>query len=641
MGMRGIWQKLSKYIYPLIAAFLMTAVISTGVLQRLDTWAQDSLFQHPGVASGDIVIIAIDDEAFSVFGPYYTWDRNIMAAALEALAADPDKKPAVTAIDVLYAGNTSQQPDDRLTAAAQELGNVVTASMAEFGEEVVWDNGRIESWTSDTVINYLQPYEELRECTVQGHINAMSDVDGVLRHSLLYVNSPYGLVNSMPYEAALIYMEQRGKSIRAPRTDRKGYYYVPYTAKPGGYFDGVSIAWLINGDVPADYWADKIVLIGPYAPALQDAYFTSIDHGRQMYGVEFQANIIQSMLEGNFKTDVPDYLQLITVFLTCFIAVLLYGNLLAVIGGIASAGFCILGPAASAILYQLGYVTHPLWMPAGTLILYLLVMALRYAQTSRERRALEMEQERLNTELDLAASIQANSLPSTFPPFPDRKEFDIFASMTPAKLVGGDFYDFFLIDQDHLGLLIADVSGKGIPAALFMMTSMTLIHYGAMGEHSPAKVLTTVNDQLYARNPEGMFVTVWFGILQISTGVLTAANAGHEYPAMCRPDGHFELIKDRHGIYVGAMEGIAYKDQEFLLEPGMKVFVYTDGVAEATNTENELFGTDRMIEALRSRDEGTPEQVLQAVNQAVQAFVGAAPQFDDLTMLCLQYNGPA
>ena len=243
------------------------------------------------------------------------------------------------------------------------------------------------------------------------------------------------------------------------------------------------------------------------------------------------------------------------------------------------------------------------------------------------------EKERIGAELELATKIQADMLPNIFPAFPERDEFDIHASMTPAKEVGGDFYDFFLIDDDHLGIAIADVSGKGVPAALFMMMSKILVNNYAMMGGSPAKVLEQVNTQICKNNDEEMFVTVWFGVLEISTGNVIAANAGHEYPIIRKENGEFELFKDKHGFVIGGMQGMKYKDYEFTIDKGGTLFLYTDGVAEATNAHNELFGTDRMIKALNIDPTASPKQLLANMKAAVDEFVGEAPQFDDLTML--------
>ena len=244
------------------------------------------------------------------------------------------------------------------------------------------------------------------------------------------------------------------------------------------------------------------------------------------------------------------------------------------------------------------------------------------------------------TELNMATEIQTSMLPSTFPAFPDRSEFDIYASMDPAKEVGGDFYDFFLIDDDHLATVIADVSGKGVPAALFMMSSKILLNDHATIGGSPAEILERVNKLVYANNKAHMFVTVWLGILEISTGKLTSASAGHEYP-MINVNGKYELLKDKHGLAIGAMPNSKYKDTEITLNKGDSVFVYTDGVAEATDANNELFGTDRTLEALNAIPDGVSQkEILAGVRSAVDAFVKEAPQFDDLTMLGLKYFGP-
>ena len=256
-----------------------------------------------------------------------------------------------------------------------------------------------------------------------------------------------------------------------------------------------------------------------------------------------------------------------------------------------------------------------------------------------KQRSLTETTARIGTELDLAKRIQADMLPSLFPAFPERDEFDLYASMDPAKEVGGDFYDFFMIDDDHLGMVIADVSGKGIPAAMFMMFSKNIIANNAMLGKSPAKALEDANNAICKNNSEDMFVTVWLGVLEISSGRLVAANAGHEYPAIKKAEGGFELLRDKHGLVVGAMEGVRFKEYELQLEPGSKIFVYTDGVPEATSTEKELFGTDRMIDALNTDPEASPKQILKNVRKSVDEFVKEAEQFDDLTMLCLEYRG--
>ena len=249
------------------------------------------------------------------------------------------------------------------------------------------------------------------------------------------------------------------------------------------------------------------------------------------------------------------------------------------------------------------------------------------------------EKERVSTELDMATRIQESMLPNDYPAFPDRDEFDIFAKMTPAKEVGGDFYDFFLVDDDHLCVVMADVSGKGIPAALFMMASKIILKNNAVMGKTPAEILKDTNNSICANNQLDMFVTVWLGILEISTGKLVAANAGHEYPVLKAPDRKYELIKDKHGFVIGGMSGMRYKEYELTLKPGSKLFLYTDGIPEATNTKEELFTNERMLNALNKNPDADTQQTLLNVRIAVDEFVQDAEQFDDLTMLCLEYKG--
>ena len=285
------------------------------------------------------------------------------------------------------------------------------------------------------------------------------------------------------------------------------------------------------------------------------------------------------------------------------------------------------------------YSYLPKWMIFSVVTVISAKISRRGREMVLEQKTMAEKSARIETELNLATRIQADMLPSIFPPFPERTDIDIYASMTPAKEVGGDFYDFFLIDEEHLGLVMADVSGKGVPAALCMMVSKILVQNYAMTGLGPAQVLEAVNRQVCANNREQMFVTVWFGILDLTSGRLTAANAGHEYPVLRKPDGAFELIKDKHGFVIGGMENIRYREYELWMEPGAKLFLYTDGVPEAANARQELFGTERMLAALNENPDAPPRSILDGVRAAVDRFVGDAPQFDDLTMLCAEYIG--
>ena len=248
------------------------------------------------------------------------------------------------------------------------------------------------------------------------------------------------------------------------------------------------------------------------------------------------------------------------------------------------------------------------------------------------------EKERIGAELDIAKHIQASMLPCIFPAFPERKEFDIYATMEPAKEVGGDFYDFFMVDDTHLAIVMADVSGKGVPAALFMVIGKTLIKDHTTPGRDLGKVFTEVNQLLCESNSEELFITAFEGVLDLATGEFVYVNAGHEMPFICKAGGDFEPYKIRAGFVLAGMEGMKYRAGSTRLEPGDKIFQYTDGVTEATNLKNELYGMNRLGAILNKVKGGTPNDILPAIKKDIDEFVGDADQFDDITMLCLEYK---
>jgi len=248
------------------------------------------------------------------------------------------------------------------------------------------------------------------------------------------------------------------------------------------------------------------------------------------------------------------------------------------------------------------------------------------------------EKERIGAELDVAKKIQASMLPCIFPAFPDRVEFDIYASMLPAKEVGGDFYDFFLIDETHLAVVIADVSGKGVPAALFMVIAKTLIKNNAQYGKAPKEIFETVNNQLCEGNDAAMFVTAFMGILEIGSGKFMYVNAGHNPPVIKKSEGNYEWLVTKPGFVLAGMEGMRYRQDEIVLEQGDTLYMYTDGVTEATNAENELFTDPRLLDVLNNHKADNLAELLSSVKKEIDLFVKEAPQFDDITMLALKIN---
>ena len=265
-------------------------------------------------------------------------------------------------------------------------------------------------------------------------------------------------------------------------------------------------------------------------------------------------------------------------------------------------------------------------------------MELEINEYIKDLTTITAEKERIGAELNIATQIQADMLPRIFPAFPEREEFDVYATMNPAKEVGGDFYDFFLVDEDHLAVVIADVSGKGVPAALFMVIAKTLIKNHAQNHEEPGAVFTQTNEQLCEGNDAGLFVTGWMGVLEISTGKFVYVNAGHNPPLLKRAGGQFEWLKSRPGFVLAGMEGVRYRENTLQLEPGDRLYLYTDGVTEATDSRDELFGEDRLQAALNENMDLPVEQLLPKIKEHIDNFVGDADQFDDITMLALDYR---
>ncbi len=255
-----------------------------------------------------------------------------------------------------------------------------------------------------------------------------------------------------------------------------------------------------------------------------------------------------------------------------------------------------------------------------------------------ELTSITSEKERISAELDIATHIQSSMLPCIFPAFPDRKEFDIYAEMTPAKEVGGDFYDFFMVDDRHIAVVMADVSGKGVPAALFMVIAKTLIKDHTLPDRDLGEVFTKVNNILCESNSEGLFVTAFEGVLNLVTGEFVFVNAGHEVPYISKNGEKFEPYKIKPGFVLAGMEDMRYTSGTVMLEAGDKIFQYTDGVTEATNSSNELYGAERLGAVLSRKSQCSPYDIITAVKRGIDEFVDGADRFDDITMLCLEYK---
>ena len=379
-----------QIICSFLAAALVTLIIAVaGVLNRVDSMAQDAWYQNPKALDGSIIVIGIDNKSLDELGPYNSWGRDVMAAALERLAEDPENRPAVVAVDTLYIGETTPADDERLAKAAERLGNVVTASFAQIGTKPVYEDGHLR-YDYNAIFSYDEPYEALKKVATVGHINAMYDTDGILRHSHLYIEPDGVRVGSMAYETAKLYARETGLIITEPPTNAQGAFYVSYSALPGGFSDGYSFADLVNGRMNPEDYAGKIVFIGPYTIGLQDSYFTPISRAEYMHGVEYQANVVQAILDGNYKTEVNKTPQAIVLFIVCFLAFYLFQKVKVRTASIIAAVLICASLAASFLLYNVkiggvGHVIRPLWIPVGVLALYIVSIGIYYVRSLIEK----------------------------------------------------------------------------------------------------------------------------------------------------------------------------------------------------------------------------------------------------------------
>lgn len=372
----------------LLAAGVLTVLAGLGVLSGPDLTASDALYQSRQAFEGDIVLVGIDQRALEEIGPYNQWGRDVISMAIEALNESEDCHPAVIALDVLYAGETEPELDEWLAEAAGQYGNVVAGCVAQFGTELEEGRDGELYMNSFSVLAYEEPYEALREAVTLGHINAMLDSDGILRHHLLQITLPDGkVIPSMALAVARIFSEYTGQGeIELPPTDRQGFWYVPFSGLPGDLYESISVADLVSGDIPADFFADRIVFIGPYAVGLQDSYFTSMDHAEMMYGVEYQCNAVQALLRGDYKQEAGDRVQLVLLFFVLLIAFAGFWRRRVWISTaiwLALAGGWLL---CCRMLYERGVILHVLWIPVGVTILYVGCIAANYIRAAMEKR---------------------------------------------------------------------------------------------------------------------------------------------------------------------------------------------------------------------------------------------------------------
>lgn len=379
---------MKKKLWAAAAAAGITLSAAVGLLDKSDLRLSDMWYQEPQASYGDVVLVEIDERALETFGPFKDWSREILADAIRTLNQSEDCRPAVIGIDVLFSGQATKEEDQALTEAAGQYGNVVTACAAEFSSGLREKEDGSFYYDGMYVTYFDEPYPALKEVTAQGHINAMYDTDGILRHGLWEIDvDGERKVRSFAVVIAEKFKEYMGEEeLKTPPLGSRSFWYVPFTGEPGDYSESISLADVIDGSVPAEYFADRIVLIGPFASGLQDSYVTSISHAEYMYGMEYQANMIEALLREDYKQEIGNGIQLVLLFLVLLLGIYGFWKRRVAVSTAVWAGLCAGWMFFARWMYGRGILLHVLWIPFGVTVLYIGSIAVNYIQSAMEKR---------------------------------------------------------------------------------------------------------------------------------------------------------------------------------------------------------------------------------------------------------------
>lgn len=367
-------------------------IFANGLFNSIELNLSDLFFQSESLLNGDIALIEIDAKSFDELGPFQSWPRTYMADIINVLNADADEKPAVIGIDVMYFGKTTEDADNALVEACSKEDNVVTGSLVNFGSALITDENGNFYMNNNYIEKIEEPFEELKNVVTTGHLNTKIDDDGVVRKSLHYIELPDGnRLNSFAFEVYKKFIESNGNDVNyAIRTDANGEFYIPYSAKAGGYSDGFSFVDVLNGRVDPKIFANKIVLIGPYASGLMDNYVTAIDHNAQMYGVEIHANIIDTFISNNFKTYIPNWFQCILIGAIVFYATWSFDNSKMKKSIVVCLGIIGIYLVYICLIYHiLGRISDVLHIPLFVIIIYIAFIVKRYIKANLEKKKVE------------------------------------------------------------------------------------------------------------------------------------------------------------------------------------------------------------------------------------------------------------
>ena len=685
----GTSRRIALYGILFTLLFLGIAAYRPALLSLLDYKVYDVMHSSPAARGAPLpIIVDIDENSLAEFGQW-PWPRYHIAHLLERLAiagasaigvdilfAEPDRTSLKEVLRNLHEGlgielNPEGIPEqlydnDALLAEVLVRGPFVMGYkfLASGGGRLLPGPTPVnvitlrDSGSPDAAVDLagaiglVAPLPVFSEKIKRsGFVNVSPDADGIIRRIPLLMRFGDRMYPSLALatvmqavnaEKIFLKVSPLGtESLRLKDTviplDASGNLLIRYRGKRMS-FDYISAADLLNNRVDTKMIEGRVVFVGATAIGLKDTYATPLD---SLYpGVEIHASVADNILNSAFFSR-PAWANAAELVVTLFVGILVtlvltWGRptvcLIFLVCGLVLIWFGALGMLRAQNLFL-----SPVYPLISLVAIFVFLSLLRFRLSEKQTVQMTKEMERIDIELNMARDIQLGILPKVFPPFPDRDEFDIFAYLTPAKAVGGDLYDFFFIDEDHLCFTLGDVADKGVPAALFMVITRTLVKNSAQFSLSPADMMRKINRILCSDNPKTMFVTLIIGILNVRTGKVQYASGGHNRPILNRHAGEVSYIEDMSGPALGVFPNASYKTISVTLGTGDAMFLYTDGVTEAMNEKRELYTDERLLEASKAFQQKGAKEAIEAILVEVRQHTGAMPQTDDIAMMMIRY----
>ena len=680
--MVGKWRAPLIYdlVAPVVLAVVMTLFGNSSFLQRLENLTMDMRFRvrapEDPPADARLLLVGIDQPSLNLFGRW-PWPRERHGDLCKLLAVND---PAVVSFDLLFTDRGTPEDDAYFAEAVKELPNVVTGAMTNSNAGPV-EAGATRSRPISSVhgdrsklhgnSGALVPYPALGAVSSIGFVDCEPGGDGVRRRLPLLLRVGDDVYPSIALQTLMLFWNVKpeqvkvelGRWIEVPSPE--GMRHIPINAsgelwinyRSGASYSGASYQGVVNalykdatGEKPLgpefSGVKGRAVIVGQTAMALTDFGPNPLEAKSPL--VMCWLNALNSILKSDYLRVVPLLPWGLVVWLAMAWSTL-FGlrNEHILRSLLLPVGIITLYVCAAFVLFLYKSIALPVATPVlGFGLVHVGKLATEWIEEIFNERRLSAELLRtteakklLEQELGIAREIQFSTLPQVFPPFPDRPEIDVHAIMVPAKFVGGDLYEFFFVGENKLFFVIGDVSGKGVPAALFMTMALAVIRSHVIAGRSPAETLRRSNNVLTLRNERCTFVTIFCGLLDTETGHVVYSNGGHNPPVLMDGEGGVNFL-EAEGVAIGAVEDLDYEERELYLKPDQGLFLYTDGVTEAINTSDELFSDDRLINSLKVRHRAfTAAELVSKVHRQLTDFVGSAAQFDDITALTVFYRG--